>query len=420
MKRLFLTIVTGAYLTLAPKAQNITLDNCLEDAVKYSTIQQQKILREEITQAGKKAVNTTFLPQININAQASYQNEVIELPSVMSQNNDSKLSKDQYRTSIDLVQNIYDGGYARHQKNVLEFNSDAEQGKIEITTLAIKEAVTNTYLGIMLANKQLEILQVTQNSLQTNIEQMQNKLKEGTVTQSNLEILEAENLRIQQKVIEAKATKKQLINALTSLTGVQYSADSRFYEPEVNIYQSSVSARPEFKVFQSQAKSLEHQTKVVNSRNMPKLQGFASAGYSRPGFNMLNDDFSPTAIIGARLTIPVTGRFTAKHEKKSIMAQQKLVMTQELDFARANKNEIDMQLDEIIKYNEMLEKDEEIVDKQKSVTQAQFNRLANGVITSGEYLIDMNNEKKAMLDMEFHKIKLIQAKYKYNLLNGNL
>jgi outer membrane protein TolC len=55
-----------------------------------------------------EAINKAKLPKIDLNAQATYQSDVTSLP--ISYKYYSKSNKDQYRTTVDVNQLIYNGG----------------------------------------------------------------------------------------------------------------------------------------------------------------------------------------------------------------------------------------------------------------------------------------------------------------------
>jgi len=46
--------------------------------------------------------------------------------------------------------------------------------------------------------------------------------------------------------------------------------------------------------------------------------------------------------------------------------------------------------------------------------------LDNGIITSTDYLTELNAESKAKLDLEVHKIQLIKAMLEYQAAIGDL
>ena len=81
---------------------------------------------------------------------------------------------------------------------------------------------------------------------------------------------------------------------------------------------------------------------------------------------------------------------------------------------------IDLQnrLAAIQKLEEALKRDDQIVELRGRVTKASASKLENGVITSTDYLVDLNAETAAKINLETHKIQLVQAKANYMLAQG--
>jgi hypothetical protein len=57
-----------------------------------------------------EAINKAKLPKIDLNAQATYQSDVTSLPITLPNVTVNPPNKDQYRTTVDVNQLIYNGG----------------------------------------------------------------------------------------------------------------------------------------------------------------------------------------------------------------------------------------------------------------------------------------------------------------------
>jgi outer membrane protein TolC len=75
---------------------------------------------------------------------------------------------------------------------------------------------------------------------------------------------------------------------------------------------------------------------------------------------------------------------------------------------------------DISKFSEALERDKQIIDLRKQVISSAKSKLENGVMTSAEYIADLNQLKKARLTHEQHKIELAKSKLDYLMTSGNL
>jgi flagellar hook-associated protein FlgK len=65
-----------------------------------------------------------------------------------------------------------------------------------------------------------------------------------------------------------------------------------------------------------------------------------------------------------------------------------------------------------------LTQDDAIVELQEDVTKSSSSKLDNGIITSSDYLEDLNKEIQAKLNREYHQIQLSQSIAEYNRIIG--
>ena len=71
------------------------------------------------------------------------------------------------------------------------------------------------------------------------------------------------------------------------------------------------------------------------------------------------------------------------------------------------------------KLNKLIEADKSIIDLRISVKESAKAKLENGVITSNDYVRDLNAEDNAKQNLEIHKIQLLLAQYNYKITTGN-
>jgi len=417
-RTLFLFLTGLGMNTFAQQPDSLTLDQCYTLAIEYSTISSQKTLQQQIAEANRKTANSGWLPQASLNGQASYQSDVTKI-SIPGMNVES-LSKDQYKGTLDLTQVLYDGGYISRQKKLYEAGLQVEQVKLDLSQQQLKERVNSLYLSILLLNENIRLVEILNKDIATNIDKLSAMLKNGVALKSNVDILEAEQMKAEQKLIELRMNKKSTIEMLAILLGKGFSEDTKFISPMMVANTSdTVSNRPEYKLFDLQKSSLQSHSALINTKNSPKLYLFATEGYGRPNLNMLSNDFKWYGIAGVKLSIPLTNWTSTRHERKVVTYQQSLVDAQKEDFARNNKMQINQQVNEIDKYKQLIEKDKAIVAKRTEIKETESVKLANGVSTSNDYVTELNAENQAMLNLKLHEVQLMQAIINFNSLKGN-
>jgi hypothetical protein len=77
------------------------------------------------------------------------------------------------------------------------------------------------------------------------------------------------------------------------------------------------------------------------------------------------------------------------------------------------------QNEEIKKYGDLVSNDQQIVDLRESVKNASSAQLQNGVITSHDYLTQVDAEAQARVSLILHQVQLLQAEYNYRNTSGN-
>jgi outer membrane protein TolC len=159
---------------------------------------------------------------------------------------------------------------------------------------------------------------------------------------------------------------------------------------------------------------------LTKARRIPVLMAFGQAGYGRPGYDMLNDNFDDYYMVGIRLHWNIWDWGKTKREKQVFDIQNNIINAQKETFNQNLRADLHKRIADIEKYEKIIGRDEEIVRLQKNVVETADRQLKNGTITSTAYLIELNKMTEAKLNLEAHKLQLIYAKYQYLTSVGNL
>lgn len=418
---LFLTLVVCGLFggTLRGYAQqstaNITLEECYQKAIDNSTLSRQNEIQHGVATAKTKDTGSTFLPSAAINGTGSYQSDVVRIPipTVASP------SKWQYKALLDVEQTIYDGGWAKRQKGVITSELDAQTHNLAIDKLALRDRVSTLYLGVVLADANIRILRLHADLLQKNIAQMESRVDGGVADKSAVDILEAELLSVEQQIDGASIERSSVVDMISVLTGSKIDRDVVFTIP-VCIEDSFTlnSDRPEFKLFDSKQQALDREIKVISSKNIPKIGAFVSGGNGLPGLNMISRDPQWYYVVGLNFKVPLTAWTSTKHQKQVVSYNKELIDTEREDFTRNNKMEIISQLGQIEKLQQLITKDNQIIEKRSQITLLEEQRLLGGVATPYDYVAELNAEQDSRLRKNVHEVELLQATINYKLLIG--
>jgi len=75
---------------------------------------------------------------------------------------------------------------------------------------------------------------------------------------------------------------------------------------------------------------------------------------------------------------------------------------------------------EILKYVELIKKDDGIISLRESVKNAASAQLENGVLSAHDYITEVDAEDQARQNLILHQVQLLQAQYNYQNTTGHI
>jgi outer membrane protein TolC len=360
-------------------------------------------------------ISKGFLPQININGQATYQSDVTQLPKSIP--GVPVLTRDQYKIYAEINQPIYDGGVIKAQKEIQEANTIADQQKLEIELYQLKDRVNQLYFGVLMIDAQLKQNDLMKKDIQSGLEKINALVANGVALKSNADILKAELLKAGQQTVELSSNRKAMTDMLGLFIDRHLNENTVFKKP-ADIILSNGIKRPELLMFDYQNKIFDAQNNLLSGRNRPKISFFVQGGFGKPAFNILSNDFDPFYIGGLRLNFPISGFYSLKNGRKLLDINKRNVEVQRQTFVFNTQIAVKQQNAEILKFRQFLKTDDEIISLRESVKKVSLAQLQNGVINSNDYIRDVNAEDLAQQNKILHKIQMLMAEYKQQNIMG--
>ena len=205
---------------VTPQTQ-LTLEECYEKSrLNYPLILQKEYIAKSKDYSVSNVWNGYF-PQITISGQATYQSDVTSLPITFPGITIDKLTKDQYKVVADVSQVIYDGGIMSSQSGLQKSIADVDDQKLEIELLKVKERINQIYFGILLLDAQITQIDFVKSDLNASLSKLTAALENGTAMKSDVDILKAELLKVNQKEIELNSSRIAFIDMLGLLINQQ-------------------------------------------------------------------------------------------------------------------------------------------------------------------------------------------------------
>ena len=372
--------------------------------------------KEWITAATEEAidkVNASWQPKLSLNAQATYQSDVVGLPIESPLFNIPALDKDQYRATLDIQQLLYDGGAMRQQKTLQQLQSGLQAAQTDVSFYSMYRQIDQLYCAVLLArNNQLLILSSLKD-LEARKQQLETAFQNGAATQNALHQLEAEMLKVEQMLQDARYAEQGAIDALAVLTGKPLTTTVQLLIPEVELPASTDNLRPETALFERQLALTEAQREFASSLNLPTISLFGQGGYGRPGLNLLLNDFEAFYIGGIRLSYVLWSGGGKTHEAAVYQIQQKQLRQQQENFLLSTRSQASRQLSEIRQLEAAIAQDAAIIDLRNQILTTSALTLENGTGTAADYTRDSNAALQAKLTRELHTIQLMLAQLDY-------
>ena len=415
IRTLYLALLCSAMMG----AQPLTLESCYELAKQNYPLVKQ---RELIKRAGEYTVDNIskgYLPQVSVNGQYTYQSDVTRIPINIPGVSVPTIDKDQYRIYGEVVQPLTDLITVKQQKDLQRSAVQTQEQNLEVELYKLKDRINQLYFGILLVDEQLVQNELLKKDIQSGIDRISAALANGTDYKSSRNKLQAELLKAKQRDIELKNSRKAYLDMLGLFINQNTSESTILEKPKLQAGSDGIN-RPELISFESQKRSYDLQKKLVNSKSYPKLSLFFQGGWGKPSpVNMLSNELKEYYIGGVRLNWSFTSLYTNGKEKKILDLNKSLIDTQKEIFLFNTNFSLKQQNAELGKLAELLMADKEIIELRSSIKTTSAVQLENGIITSNDYIKEVNAEDQARQSLLLHEIQLLMAQNNQKTISGN-
>ena len=420
MKTIIRKLLVFFVIPLSLNAQTLSLDECLDKGMNNFPLNKQFRYIEESTSLKLKSLNTNYYPHLDLTGQVTWQNDV---PHVSLENAPFQIPyapKDQYKSYIDVRQVIYDGGMTKAAKKVERIKGEAESVKVKTDLYGIRSGIINSYFLILLLDEQIKQIEYSIDNLEKRNEEVTVMINNGVLLPSNGDALKVEILKLKQNIISLEEARYAAFEVLSEYMGDTITDSVKLNPAEVQITNTEIQ-RPEIQLFDLQRQQLSASSQLMGKKRLPTLSGFGQLGYGNPGFNMLLDSFEPFYMVGVRLSWNIWDWKSTSNERKILQNQSSNVEAQEEAFIKNIGIGTSQISSKIRTMEKMLESDQEIIDLRKKITKESETQLKNGVITSSDYISELNKESIAQISLKYHQIELAKARAELaNLLGKEL
>ncbi|MFY7652965.1 MAG: TolC family protein, partial [Chitinophagaceae bacterium] len=396
----------------------ISLADVQQLAAKNFPLAPQQQLYEQAKKISIEALNSQFLPQINVHSFATYQSDVTRLPVSLPDITFTPPNNDQYRIYADIQQLLYDGKQVSLQKELTGNQHALLLAQNKVQQHQLYGIINKLYLGILVTQLQLQQTNNYLRDLTLTLKTIQSKFENGVSTKNNWLILQAQAIQTEQKQTEILSAKNSLLQILSLYTGKQYDSTTQLAEPLIGSLTTN-NARPELQLFQLQENNQQLLSKISTSKLLPRVQAFAQTGYGNPALNMLMNQFTGYYTAGVKMQWSLAAFYNHKKEKKLQQIEQSIINTNRQQFLLTTQTEITEQQSALQKLLLLQQSDEQLISLRTQLKTNAETQLQAGTINANDYLKELNALDAALLQKQLHRIQYIQTYLTINYLNGN-
>lgn len=422
MKKLVI-LLTVLSSWMYASAEEYTLDGIQQLArANYPAIRQFELI-DKIADFSLANASSAWAPQISLSGQATYQSDVVSFPESMTDVfsmlgvDISGLHKDQYKLALNIEQTLWDGGYTKSRKEAVLAEKEVSSKSVEVELYALADKVNQLYFGILVLDEQLRLNDLASGILEDNRKIIRSYIDNGLAKPSDLAKVDAELIANSQQRTRICSSRKAYIQVLSVMTGRELSEEDTFVRPEPVLYSDSPqSNRPELKLYDAMALSIEADRTAVKSMLMPRFSLFAQGLYGYPGLNMFEDmmeyRWRPNFYVGVRFQWNISAFYTKRKTERRLDASVRQVELQRETFLYGKRIEQVRLNADIEQMREILEDDDRLINIRTSIREASESQLRNGTLLISDLLKDINDEHRARIDKSIHELEYLKKLYK--------
>lgn len=418
--RKFISMLLLTCMVSLSFGQQLSLDSCQSMARKNHPLLRQAGIIDQISELRRQNIETLNLPQFDLSARASWQSDVtklaLQIPGIKGP---EPLSKDQYKAYLDIRQKLFDGGAAKTRAELEEADRRVSRQQNEIELYKIKETVNVLYFNTLVLQENLSVVELKKGTLDERIKTVSSAVNNGVSLPNDLDQLRAEKLLTEQQETELKSTRQTTLGLLEIITGTTIPETTLFSKPAIaNINVNFDLKRPEIELFTLQKSKLDKNVEVVRSSRKPYIYAFGQAGYGRPGFNMLDNNFADYYMVGAGLSWNIFDWHKSSRDRSSMKLQKDIIDTNLENFNRSVKIALTQEENNSKKLRQLISSDEQLVVIKDQISKRSAAALENGMITSADYIRDLNASLQSKVNLETRKVQLMQTAVNYATIKG--
>jgi outer membrane protein TolC len=411
------TLIIVTFFSLLGQSNLIAQLTTLEFADACSKLEHNypSLHNEAVSQAiyneKSKNLDAAKLPQLSIKADAKWQSESVELNTEgLPFPIDFDIPNYNVKIYGQINYNIHDGGRIAAQRILDNLALQIDHQELEQIRYHIQSQILTLFSGITTLRLQKELFNNALSDISTRIERMTAGVEEGVILESERDKLIVHRLELKSQQDNIQYHIIGLIQTLAYLLNEDLDQNITLIYPELP-ESISESKRPELAYFDLKRQAIMARSSQINSTKRPSINAFGQFGTGHPNpVNFLDNETAPFAILGVQFSWNLIDWKQTKYQNQILTLQSEKVQNEERTFL-FNLNSKDAKYQaEIERLSSQIELNRSIAELQNKILHQLQAQLDEGIITSSEYIIQVNAELSSKQKLLINEADLLHTK----------
>ena len=312
MKRMISVFLFSVFLSVSAPA--VTLEDCIETALKDNPDAQAAAQRVESARAAIREAESAYYPQLTLSGTyARTDNAGQAMFMALNQRSLDMMAPgfdinnpgdtENLRASVGAKMRLLDGGQRGLYRDMAKLGTDASKSQKEAILNELIYQVTRGYYGILQAQAFVKVQEETVASLDENLRVANERFKAGSAVQTDVLNLEVKLAQAREDMIRAQNGAQLAIAALNTAIGQDLVPQGPLAEkertdltpPAASLDADALEDRPELRAARLNTRIQENAWKKSKRDYFPTVSAFGSVDYDSD----VSSDFEQSYFAGA-------------------------------------------------------------------------------------------------------------------------
>ncbi|MDP2529983.1 MAG: TolC family protein [Candidatus Palauibacterales bacterium] len=389
-------------------------------AARYDPRAAQGALRERTTDLELRDLSAGYLPQLSVTGQATYQSDVPAAPFAAPGGAGIQVPKDQYRADLRVSQLVWDGGRIAARRGLERARLAESEASVRADLYRTRQDVDGVFFRALLLQQRIGEVDRLVADLGRKLDEVRSQVRNGAALAGDTAAMQAEILQASQRRDELASYRRAALGVLARLTGRKVGPEDVLALPDLaarvrarRSSEATARRRPEFERLASEREVLKRQESLTGAERLPKLVAFGTAGYGKPGLNLLGDRFDTYWRAGIQFEWAPWHWGTVSREKEALDLRRQIVATEEEALSRRLDRAVQEPLETMDRLQASLASDQRIIELRSQLERQAALQLEEQVITPARYIDIRDDLYDARDAWQTHRVQLADARARY-------